>query len=140
MLTSLIRVWGGGVSDKIGGARTGVLALTVMLIGALVMTFSHAYLLSLIGEIVMAFGMGVANAAVFKLVPQAVPEAVGGATGWVGGLGAFGGFVIPPLLGLFVQHYGGSGYALGFLIFIILSVAALTILRSFGKTACTAGT
>lgn len=50
----------------------------------------------------MAVGMGVTDAAVFKIVPEEVPQAAGGAAGWVGGLGTFGGFAIPPVLGMFV--------------------------------------
>ena len=75
----------------------------------------------------MAIGMGISNAAVFKLVPQEVPEAVGGAAGWVGGLGAFGGFVIPPIMGAFVRWQGDPGYALGFVVFIALALVSLTL-------------
>lgn len=71
--------------------------------------------------------MGVANAAVFKLVPRYVPEAVGGASGWVGGLGAFGGFVVPPLLGLFVDKMGKVGYARGFLVYVVLALLSISI-------------
>ena len=52
--------------------------------------------------------MGLANAAVFKMVPKYVPHAVGGASGLVGGLGALGGFVIPPVLGLFAGALGDA--------------------------------
>ncbi|MGB9803239.1 MFS transporter, partial [Desulfofundulus sp.] len=133
ILCSLVRVWGGSVSDKMGGTRTGIFALVVMFTGALIMTISHSYLLSLTGEVVMSVGMGVANAAVFKLVPAMVPDAVGGATGWVGGLGAFGGFIIPPLMGLFVQIGGSAGYASGFIIFVALSLVSMGILLVFEK-------
>jgi NNP family nitrate/nitrite transporter-like MFS transporter len=75
----------------------------------------------------MAIGMGVANAAVFKLVAQEIPEAVGGAAGWVGGLGAFGGFAIPPLMGTIVQVQGTKGYANGFVVFICLAAISLLL-------------
>jgi NNP family nitrate/nitrite transporter-like MFS transporter len=75
----------------------------------------------------MALGMGVTNAAVFKLVPQEVPEAVGGAAGWVGGLGAFGGFAIPPVMGAFVRVSGNAGYPTGFTVFIGLSLLSLSL-------------
>ena len=39
----------------------------------------------LAGELLIALGMGVGNAAVFKMVPKYVPDAVGGAAGLVGG-------------------------------------------------------
>lgn len=75
----------------------------------------------------MAFGMGICNAAVFKIVPQAVPQAVGGAAGWVGGLGAFGGFVIPPVMAFAVRNLGQPGYAIGFITFIFLTLFSLSM-------------
>lgn len=125
ILTSLVRVWGGSLSDRLGGERTAILALAVMLVGALMLTLSHSFGLSLAAELVMALGMGVTNAAVFKLVPKEVPQAVGGASGWVGGLGAFGGFAIPPILSSFVRWQGEGGYATGFATFIILALVSL---------------
>jgi NNP family nitrate/nitrite transporter-like MFS transporter len=83
--------------------------------------------LALPGEILLAIGMGVCNAAVFKLVPQEVPQAVGGAVGWVGGLGALGGFVIPPMLGFAVHDLGQRGYAIGFIVFVFLAMFGLGV-------------
>lgn len=127
ILTSVIRVVGGSVSDRLGGENTALLALCMMLVGGVLMTTSHSFGLSMFGEIVMALGMGAGNAAVFKLVPQNVPQAVGGAAGWVGGLGAFGGFAIPPIMGEFVRSQGSAGYALGFIVFIGLALISLTM-------------
>jgi NNP family nitrate/nitrite transporter-like MFS transporter len=125
ILTSLVRVGGGYLSDRIGGETTGILSLSVMLAGAILMTLSGNFSLSVTAEVLLAIGMGVTNAAVFKLVAQEVPEAVGGAAGWVGGLGAFGGFAIPPIMGTIVQIRGTTGYATGFVVFICLSVVSL---------------
>jgi NNP family nitrate/nitrite transporter-like MFS transporter len=129
ILTSLIRVGGGILSDRLreGGENTAILALLVMMVGALVMTGSTQFELALPGEILLAIGMGVANAAVFKLVPQAVPQAVGGAAGWVGGLGALGGFIIPPVMGFAVSNLGKRGYPIGFIVFVFLSIFALSM-------------
>ena len=99
-----------------------------MLVGALVMTGSTQLELALPGEVLLAIGMGVCNAAVFKLVPQAVPQAVGGAAGWVGGLGALGGFVLPPALGFAVSDLGKRGYPIGFIVFVFLSILALSMI------------
>jgi NNP family nitrate/nitrite transporter-like MFS transporter len=92
-----------------------------------VMTSSHQFELSVPGEILLAIGMGICNAAVFKIVPQAVPQAVGGAAGWVGGLGAFGGFVIPPVMAFAVHNLGTPGYAIGFITFVFLSLFSLSM-------------
>jgi len=127
VVTSLVRVGGGYLSDRIGGETTGSLALGIMLAGAVLMTLSVEFHLSVAAEILMGIGMGVANAAVFKLVAQEVPEAVGGAAGWVGGLGAFGGFVIPPLMGTIVEVQGTQGYANGFVVFVLLAMVSLLL-------------
>lgn len=127
LLTSVIRVLGGSLSDRLGGERTAVLALGTTALGAALLTVSSGYALSVAGVVVMALGMGVNNAAVFKLVPQEVPQAVGGAAGWVGGLGAFGGFAVPPLMGLFVGAQGHTGYARGFVIVVILAAVSLIV-------------
>ncbi len=129
IVASLIRVAGGVLSDRLqeGGENTAILALLITLVGALVMTSSRQFELAVPGEILMAFGMGICNAAVFKIVPQAVPQAVGGAAGWVGGLGAFGGFVIPPVMAFAVRNLGQPGYAIGFITFIFLALFSLSM-------------
>ncbi|MGN1255179.1 MAG: hypothetical protein ACI4T9_11415, partial [Prevotella sp.] len=45
-----------------------------------------------------------------------------------GGLGAFGGFVIPPLMGHVVVLSPEHGYGLGFLIFTGLAILNIAIL------------
>lgn len=127
LTASAIRVPGGSLSDKLGGENTAILSLATTLAGAVLITLSHAYALSIVGAVLMAIGMGVTNAAVFKLMPQYVTEAVGGAAGWIGGLGAFGGFAIPPIMGAFVRAQGDVGYANGFVVFIVLALASLVM-------------
>ena len=46
-----------------------------MLAGAILMLLSGTFGLSVVAEVILAIGMGVTNAAVFKLVAQEVPEA-----------------------------------------------------------------
>jgi NNP family nitrate/nitrite transporter-like MFS transporter len=75
--------------------------------------------------LLMAIGMGICNAAVFKLMPMYVPRAVGGAAGWIGGLGAFGGFAIPPLMGVMVSDFGKNGYPAGFWVFAGLALVSI---------------
>jgi len=129
LLASLIRILGGVMADRLqqGGSNTSVLALLVMLSGALLMTVAGDFELAVPGEILLAVGMGLCNAAVFKMVPQVVPRAVGGAAGWVGGIGAFGGFVIPPILAFAVRQIGPRGYAIGFIVFVFLALLSLAM-------------
>lgn len=139
ILTSGIRMVGGIMSDQLekGGENTAILALLIMLQGAALMTLTDQFEVAVPAILLMGMGMGICNAAVFKLVPQEVPEAVGGASGWVGGLGAFGGFVIPPIMGFAVRRHGESGYPLGFVTFLVLALFALSlvwVLKYAGET------
>ena len=131
ILTSLTRIYGGKVADKNGGEITTIVSLGIALIGAICMTFASTMTLAIIRIILLAIGMGVANAAVFKIVPNAVPEAMGGASGWIGGLGALGGFLIPPVMASFLNRSGFAGYSQGFSVFIVLIIVAIGVIALF---------
>ncbi|WP_372682943.1 nitrate/nitrite transporter [Desulfosarcina sp.] len=123
---SLLRVLGGYAADRIGGEKVTLLSFAIVAAGALLMTLSGRSIEgAVVGVLLLALGMGFANAAVFKLVPKYSPAAVGGAAGIVGGLGAFGGFVLPPVMGMFVKFNGPAGYAQGFSVFLVLSLLAI---------------
>jgi len=94
----------GYLSDLVGGETTGILALGIMAAGDPDDPFGDFYL-SVAAEIIMAIGMGVANAAVFKLVAQEIPRPDGRRRRWVGGLGAFGGSPSPRSW----DHRAGAG-------------------------------
>ncbi len=124
ILTSLMRVAGGFVSDRLGGERTILVSLGGMFIGALMISFSGSIVLSLASLIVLAAGMGVSNAAVFKLVPQEVPKAVGGASGWVGGNWRIGRIYFAAPAGSDCRSPRAEWYAKGILLFVFLAALA----------------
>lgn len=133
---SLIRIPGGKWSDKFGGENVAIISFVIMALGALVLTISSDFYLSFIGMIIIGTGMGIANAAIFELVPKYVPDAVGGASGWIGGVGGAGTLIIIPVLGVFVDAYGQIGYARGFIIIVILSTLCALIsfaLKQYNK-------
>ena len=136
ILASLIRVPGGILADRISIRYALGGNLLLMAIGGLIVAFTHTVALAVTGEIVTAFGMGLQNAVVFKLVPRYVPRAIGGASGWVGGLGAFGGFAIPPLMGWLAGSTGS--YGSGFLVVVVLALAELAIVAWLGRWTRTA--
>ncbi len=131
---SLMRVAGGFVSDKLGGERTAFGAIGVLVVGAALMIFSTGnFGLAVTGLVLLAIGMGVNNAATFKILPQVIPSAMGGASGWIGGLGALGGFLFPIVQGLFIRDpkVADPGYNLSFVVYLaagLLSLVLLTIL------------
>ncbi|MFQ5979285.1 MAG: nitrate/nitrite transporter [Candidatus Heimdallarchaeota archaeon] len=133
---ALTRVVSGSIADKITGELTTTGGLLVLLAGSIIMIIAteKSYDLAVVGMLIISVGMGIVNAGVFKMVPKAVPNAVGGAAGWIGGLGAFGGFVIPPIMGGFVDIYEDIGYAYGFVSFTILSIISLFVTRVLIKS------
>lgn len=133
LVAAVIRVFGGVLSERFGGERTAVLAFIGVLAGALVLTLVEGFYQALAGELLIALGMGIANAAVFKMVPKYVPKAVGGAAGLVGGLGATGGFIIPPFLGAVVDALGAEGYAGGFFAYVVLAAMAIAVSLYFWR-------
>lgn len=127
ILASLIRVYGGRFADKAGGEKVSLISLLLVLVSSTILTFTQSISIGFIAALLLAIGMGINNAAVFKLVPDYVPKAIGGASGWIGGLGAFGGFAIPPVMGAIASANGIAGYALGFLVFIVLAIISIAI-------------
>ncbi len=134
LLTALVRVVGGIASDRL--PIRFALAGNLMLIfaGLTTVGLSHVFLISLAGTIAVAIGMGLQNAIVFKLLPIYIPNAVGGASGWVGGIGALGGFVLPPIMGIATALVGGSeAYARGFLPLAALVLVAVPFVFALGR-------
>jgi NNP family nitrate/nitrite transporter-like MFS transporter len=135
ILASLFRVLGGSVSDKAGGEKTSMFSVFLVLIASVTLIFAVTPGIAIMAVVILSIGMALNNAAVFKLVPHYIPNAIGGAAGWIGGIGAFGGFAIPPIMGT-IAHYGGkTGYARGFVIFSILAVFNMFIIISLLKKA-----
>lgn len=128
ILASAIRIPGGSLADKFGGERIAFAAMSVILVASGALSFSTTSPSGISMAILLAAGMGIANAAVFKLVPAYVPNAIGGAAGWIGGLGAFGGFVLPPVMGTIAGLLGTIGYARGFMVFVALAIIDLVII------------
>jgi NNP family nitrate/nitrite transporter-like MFS transporter len=106
VLATSMRPVGGMLADHIGGRRvllwifplTGLFAATMAC--PLMATFT-------IGALGMAAAIGLGNGAVFKLVPEYFPQAIGSVTGLVGAAGGLGGFFPPLALGL-IREWTGS--------------------------------
>ncbi|MGL5785881.1 MAG: MFS transporter [Bacteroidales bacterium] len=128
ILSAIVRIIAGPLADKLGGKRLCIYAMLLLLVAAFGMGFSHSFGLSMFFTILIAIAMGINDTAVFKMVPFFIPKAVGGASGWIGGVGAFGGFVVPPVMGAIATKFGKEGYAWGFEVFVLLAAINLLIL------------
>ncbi len=122
-----LRPVGGWLSDKFGGVRM----LTLLLLGIAVTYGLGAQLppLAMMAAL-LVFGMaclGMGNGAVFQLVPQRFSKEIGVATGVIGAVGGFGGFLLPNLLGTVKQSSGSFGA--GFMVLAGIALGALALLR-----------
>lgn len=148
---SLLRPFGGHLSDKIGARRLMYASFGTMLCALLLLAapFGHIVLETAQGAknilpfslgivpftfllFIVGCAMGIGKAAVFKHIPEYFPTDVGAVGGLVGTLGALGGFLLPPL---FVSVKGWTGlpqstFIVLFLLTLIASVwMHLTIIR-----------
>lgn len=119
---SFLRPVGGYFADRFGGIRM----LTVLFLGVGLLMAALGSLPPLaVGTLVLFLGMGLlgmANGAVFQLVPQRFPQEIGVITGIVGAAGGVGGFILPNLLGSLRQLTGS--FSPGFLIFGLTALVA----------------
>ena len=131
IFAALLRVPGGKLSDRIGGEKVSMAALALLAIAGVLMNLQMGWGGLFAVSLLISVAFGFNNGATMKLVPVYVSEGVGGANGWVGGLGAFGGFVFPPLMGRFVDLSPEHGYGLGFLLFTGFAILVM-IINYFG--------
>ncbi|MDJ1431397.1 MFS transporter [Halostagnicola sp. A-GB9-2] len=137
LLSPLCRIGGGVISDRRGGEETALVSFGTITLSTLVLVLTRDPITAVVATVVLGAGMGIASAAIYQLLPKYVPEAVGGASGLVGGIGGFGGFAVPPILGLFVDVRGVSGYATGFVIYLVLGVAGIGLASMLYRTRST---
>ena len=124
VLATLVRPVGGVLADRIGGRRIllFVFPVTAVMAVALACPLMSTFTLGALG---MAVAIGLGNGAVFKLVPEYYPRAVGGVTGLVGAAGGLGGF-FPPLAVGYLRQATGS-YAAGFILLGLFALVCLAV-------------
>ena len=125
ILASLSRSATGKTADKIGGGKSTLIGVTLLIMGSVLMGFSQPYspyhFCQFGGLFLMAFGGGFTNAAVYKWIPKVAPTGKAPTGGLVGGLGAFGGFVIPAILGIAANMHD-RGYAYGLFVYAFIGI------------------
>jgi len=134
-LGAMARPIGGAVADRFGGIRSlyGFYAAAgaMLVAGALFKNFA----LNVIVFAIASGALGMANGAVFQLLPQRFGKDLGVMTGLVGAGGGVGGFFLASSLGL-AKGFTGS-YSAGFLIFAglcFLSIGGLFVVKTRWRT------
>lgn len=132
LVAVIARPVGGWLADRIGAAtvlRVSFAATVALALGLAALYDAMVPLTVLALTLAGAFGLG--TGAVFKLVAQDFPDAVGAVTGVVGAAGGLGGF-FPPFVMAFVKSATGD-YVIGFVLLAATAVAALVVLHLMGR-------
>ena len=133
---AVLRPVGGNIADKIGGVKAlyffyGAVAALVALTALVKLPFFIA-----IGILFLIMAsLGMANGAVFQLVPQRFGKDIGIMTGIVGCAGGLGGTALIKTLGWSKGAF--DGYAAGFLIFavvVLVALAGLSLVKTRWRT------
>ena len=133
---AVLRPFGGSTADKIGGVKSlyffyGMVALLVTITATIKLPF---FLAIFVLFLIMA-NLGMANGAVFQLVPQRFGKDIGIMTGLVGCAGGLGGTALIKTLGWSKGTF--DGYTAGFLIFacvVIVAIAGLSLVKTRWRT------
>jgi len=121
---TVLRPIGGAIADKMGGIKAlyiffSIVMVTVILNATITLPFIAVVLVFFL---TMA-SLGMANGAVFQLVPQRFAKDIGIMVGIVGAAGGLGGTALIKTLGWSKDAF--DGYMVGFLIFAGVTLVAI---------------
>jgi NNP family nitrate/nitrite transporter-like MFS transporter len=136
MSGALLRPIGGAIADKIGGIRS----LYIFLSSVAILIFMNAFItLSFWFAIIVMFlimaNLGMANGALFQLVPQRFAKDIGIMTGIIGAAGALGGVAILQILGASTLMFGD--YTIGFMLIAtnaLIAIVGVSLVKSRWRT------
>src|SRR5215831_7859506 len=135
LLAVAMRPVGGWLADRVGPVRVLVVALIVIIAGAVVQALTPGLVpVGTVAFLAMAAALGAGSGAVFALVALAAPaDKVGSVTGVVGAAGGLGGFLPPLVMGFVYGQFGN--YAAGLAALAVVAAAALALtVTAVGKT------
>jgi NNP family nitrate/nitrite transporter-like MFS transporter len=127
-MAAAVRVFGGWISDRLGGINTLTAVLVIVAVTLVLCGFASASLAATTLLFMVCFSaLGAGNGALFQLVPLRWPLTTAVAGSMIGEIGALGGGLVPNAMGLSKQYTGS--YAWGFVFFAVLAVAVLLMMR-----------
>ncbi|PTX95247.1 MFS transporter [Spartobacteria bacterium LR76] len=128
---ALLRPVGGGLADRFGGIRSLYTFYTLAAVALVGAALAHSLYLNLATLFIASGALGMANGAVFQLLPQRFARDIGVMTGLVGAAGGVGGFYLASSLG-YSKGLTGS-YMVGLMIFAglcVIAVAGLAVVKT----------
>ncbi|SFV66350.1 Nitrate/nitrite transporter [hydrothermal vent metagenome] len=133
---TVLRPIGGGIADKIGGIKALYFFFSIVLVSVtMIALLSVPFLVIMFLFFITMANLGMANGAVFQLVPQRFSKDIGVMVGIVGAAGGLGGTALIKTLGWSKDSF--DGYMLGFLIFAgvtLIAIAGLSFVKTRWRT------
>jgi NNP family nitrate/nitrite transporter-like MFS transporter len=120
---ALLRPAGGALADRIGGIRALYRFYAIAGVALIMVAIGRNMAWNLVMLIIASGALGMANGAVFQLLPQRFGKDLGVMTGLVGAGGGVGGFYLASSLG-YSKGLTGS-YLAGLTIFSLLCFCAI---------------
>lgn len=136
MSGALLRPIGGTIADRIGGIKSLYHFFSYVVLLILINAFVPLpFELDIIVMFLIMANLGMANGAVFQLVPQRFAKDMGIMTGIIGAAGALGGVAILEILGASTLIFGS--YTIGFILIIVnilIAIVGLSLVKKRWRT------
>ena len=133
---AVLRPVGGGIADKLGGVKSLYIFFGAIVVLAVVnATLVHNFYLAILVLFLIMANLGMANGAVFQLVPQRFGKDMGIMTGIVGCAGGLGGTALIKTLGWSKSAFGS--YAAGFFLFaavVAVAIVGISLVKTRWRT------
>lgn len=133
--TAASRAIAGPFCHRFGGEKCAFYFFMLNVVATLLVCTSGWLPSVSFGLMLLSIGLGGAANATFMLIPQEVPEAIGGASGLVSGLGCFGGFIQSMMMGILPALLGTIGYSASYLIVFLFSAVNAYIAKIMSTVA-----
>jgi NNP family nitrate/nitrite transporter-like MFS transporter len=133
---AILRPVGGGVADKMGGIKALYIFFGIVLVLVALSGFVHLpFWVAIAVLFVIMASLGMANGAVFQLVPQRFGKDIGIMTGLIGAAGGIGGTFLVKTLGWAKGTF--DSYSMGFFIFaglVVVAIGAISLVKTRWRT------
>ncbi len=133
---AILRPVGGAIADRLGGVKSLYIFFgAIIALAILNATFVQSFALAILVLFLIMANLGMANGAVFQLVPQRFGKDMGIMTGIIGCAGGLGGTALIKTLGWSKGAFGG--YAAGFFLFagvVAIAIIGISLVKTRWRT------